>query len=73
MNIQFESLKCCCKQVSSCYCYLLLHLLDIFSDLILFGGISKNSLTEAKQNTLTAHCFVCFVKTIHTIRTVQIP
>lgn len=73
MNKHFKSIKRCCKQFSSYCCYLLLHLLDIYSDLILFRCISKNPLTEAKWKTLNAHCFVCVVEIIQKIHIVQIP
>lgn len=73
MNKHFKSIIHCCKQYSSYCCYLLLHLLNIYSDLILFRCISKNPLIEAKWKTLNAHCFVCVVKIIQKIHIVQIP
>lgn len=73
MNKHFKSIKRCCKQFSSYCCYLLLHLLDFYSDLILFRCISKNPLIEAKWKTLNAHCFVCVVEIIQKIHIVQIP
>lgn len=69
----FQSIKHCCKQFSSYCCYLLLHLLDIYSDLILFRYISKTPLIEAKWKTSNAHCFVCVVKITQKIPIVQIP
>lgn len=73
MNKHYKSIKRCCKQFSSCCCYLLLHLLDIYSNIIWFGCISKTPLIEAKWKTLNAYCFVCGVKVTQRIHIVQIP
>lgn len=72
MNNHFKSIKRRCKHFSSWCCYLLLHLLDIYSHLI-FGCISKSPVIGAKRKTFNAYCFACVAKIIQKINFVQIP